>query len=71
MKFPKSDTFRIRKRSIEPWAKYFGRCPSLTRATRLYGGLLTPDSMLEKLGFEQLVELTLTARRQTWSTPSF
>jgi hypothetical protein len=36
-----------------------------------YGGLLPVATMLEKLGFQQLVEETLTIRRQTRAMPVF
>jgi hypothetical protein len=36
-----------------------------------YGGLLPVATMLEKLGFQQLVEETLTVKRQTRSMPMF
>src|SRR6202022_1727980 len=36
-----------------------------------YGGLLPVATMLEKLGFQQLVEETLTTKRQTRSMPMF
>ena len=36
-----------------------------------YGGLLPVATMLEKLGFQQLVEETLTIKRQTRSMPMF
>lgn len=35
------------------------------------GGLLPAVTTLKKLGFEQLIEQTLTIRRRTRSTPSF
>ncbi|MGC8561456.1 MAG: hypothetical protein ACP5O1_12365, partial [Phycisphaerae bacterium] len=34
-----------------------------------YGGLLPVATMLEKLGFQQLIEETLTIKRQTRSMP--
>ena len=36
-----------------------------------YGGLLPVATMLEKLGFQQLVEETLTIRRQTRAMPVY
>jgi hypothetical protein len=36
-----------------------------------YGGLLPVATMLEKLGFQQLIEETLTIRRQTRAMPTF
>ena len=36
-----------------------------------YGGLLPVATMLEKLGFQQLVEETLTVKRQTRSMPMY
>jgi len=36
-----------------------------------YGGLLPVATMLEKLGFQQLIEETLTIKRQTRSMPMF
>src|ERR1035441_824689 len=36
-----------------------------------YGGLLPVATMLEKLGFQQLVEESLTVKRQTRSMPMF
>ena len=36
-----------------------------------YGGLLPVATMLEKLGFQQLVEETLTIRRQTRVMPVY
>jgi hypothetical protein len=36
-----------------------------------YGGLLPVASMLEKLGFQQLIEETLTVKRQTRAMPMF
>src|ERR1035438_10629400 len=36
-----------------------------------YGGLLPVATMLENLGFQQLVEETVTVRRQTRSMPMF
>src|ERR1700735_3693056 len=36
-----------------------------------YGGLLPVATMLEKLGFQELVEETLTIKRQTRSMPMF
>ena len=36
-----------------------------------YGGLLPVATMLEKLGFQQLIEETLTVKRQTRSMPMF
>lgn len=36
-----------------------------------YGGLLPVATMLEKLGFQQLIEETLTIKRQTRSMPKF
>lgn len=36
-----------------------------------YGGLLPVATMLEKLGFQQLVEDTLTVKRQTRAMPMF
>src|SRR5579872_3222850 len=36
-----------------------------------YGGLLPVATMLEKLGFQQLIEETLTIRRQTRAMPVY
>lgn len=36
-----------------------------------YGGLLPVATMLEKLGFQQLIEETLTIKRQTRAMPVF
>ena len=36
-----------------------------------YGGLLPVATMLEKLGFQQLVEETLTIKRRTKAMPRF
>jgi len=36
-----------------------------------YGGLLPVATMLEKLGFQQLIEETLTVKRQTRAMPMF
>ena len=36
-----------------------------------YGGLLPVATMLENLGFQQLVEETVTVKRQTRSMPMF
>ena len=36
-----------------------------------YGGLLPVATMLEKLGFQQLIEKTLTVKRQTRAMPMF
>ena len=36
-----------------------------------YGGLLPVATMLEKLGFQQLIEETVTVKRQTRAMPMF
>lgn len=41
------------------------------RSLTAYGGLLPVATMLEKLGFQQLVEETLTIRRQTRAMPVY
>jgi hypothetical protein len=43
----------------------------VARNLTAYGGLLRVATMLEKLGFQQLVEETLTVKRQTRSMPMF
>ncbi|MDR5726345.1 MAG: transposase [Terriglobia bacterium] len=41
------------------------------RSLTAYGGMLPVSTMLEKLGFQQLVEETLTIQRQTRAMPVF
>jgi hypothetical protein len=43
----------------------------VARNLTAYGGLLPVATMLEKLGFQQLVEETLTVKRQTRSMPMY
>ena len=43
----------------------------VARNLTAYGGLLPVATMLEKLGFQQLVEETMTVKRQTRSMPVF
>jgi hypothetical protein len=57
-----------------PWPNKIGASTPYDLEARnltAYGGLLPVATMLEKLGFQQLIEETLTVKRQTRSMPIF